>query len=311
MAWARIDDHMPEHPRMVQAGPLAMAMQLAGICYCNRNLTDGFVPAAVVPTLLNLEGYSWCGRRVTWKLIVETLVREGAWVVRESGWEIHDYLVFQPSRAQVQAERDDAKRRMCEHRAKRQRSSQDVRPNNLRSSDNPDPDPDPDPDRYISVPAGPHPEQPPMAASGAVAESTTAAPTPDGDAVRRGKPAIPVDAAVKRVMDAWNAAWTPVPWPKPKALTPKRQAHILARLRSFGVDELCAAVANMRQSEYHTGANDRGWVADPEFLFRSRETVERFLSPPQPEARASPAAPKAWGIIAQLGAGGGLRAQRE
>ena len=44
MAWVKIDDHFDEHPKIAQAGPLAVAVWLAGLAYCNRNLTDGFIP---------------------------------------------------------------------------------------------------------------------------------------------------------------------------------------------------------------------------------------------------------------------------
>lgn len=55
MPWVRIDDGMPQHPKVAAAGPLAFALQIAGLCYCNRNLTDGFIPRAVARTLLDWE----------------------------------------------------------------------------------------------------------------------------------------------------------------------------------------------------------------------------------------------------------------
>jgi len=44
MAWVRIDAHVDEHPKLVQGGPLGWAMWMAGLAYCNRNLSDGFMP---------------------------------------------------------------------------------------------------------------------------------------------------------------------------------------------------------------------------------------------------------------------------
>lgn len=106
MPWVKIDDQMPEHEKLVNAGPLAMALDFAGICYCNRLLTDGFVPGAQVPKLLNLEGYSFAGRRVTWRFLVEALIREGRWEEVEGGYQIHDYGIYQPTKDQVMAERE-------------------------------------------------------------------------------------------------------------------------------------------------------------------------------------------------------------
>lgn len=101
--------------------------------------------------------------------------------------------------------------------------------------------------------------------------------------------------APQRIMDAWNERWVPDPWAKALRLTDKRRKHIQARLKTFTEAELLEAVRSMRLSPYHCGQNDRGWVADPEFLFREDGQVEKFLNrQPQlrpvqsPPARASP-----------------------
>lgn len=120
MAWVRIDDGFTQHPKVVQAGPLGIAMQIAGLCYCNRYLTDGFIPRAVVPNLLNLEGIAmrvWDGELfgggedATWQLVVSDLIAAGLWEEVEGGYRIHDYLDYQPSRADVLRERGIARRR--------------------------------------------------------------------------------------------------------------------------------------------------------------------------------------------------------
>ena len=54
MTWAKIDDHLDEHPKIARAGPLGFAWYVAGILYSHRNLTDGFIPEAVARTLLSL-----------------------------------------------------------------------------------------------------------------------------------------------------------------------------------------------------------------------------------------------------------------
>ncbi len=115
MAWVRIDDQFASHPKVIQAGPLGMAMQVAALCYSNRYLTDGFIPRAVVPTLLNLEGLAmrvWQGELIgggqdaTWQLVVQDLLAAGLWEEVEGGYQIHDYLDYQLSREEVIAERE-------------------------------------------------------------------------------------------------------------------------------------------------------------------------------------------------------------
>ena len=99
MAWVRIDDQMPQHPKVVQAGPFGFALQVAALCYANRYLTDGFIPKQVVKHLLNdcLDD-----------LLADAenkVVQAGLWDVVEGGYQIHDYLKYQPSRAQVESAR--------------------------------------------------------------------------------------------------------------------------------------------------------------------------------------------------------------
>ena len=56
MAWVKLDDHFAEHPKVVQAGPVAGFLFVAALCYANRHLTNGFIPAAQVTALLPRDG---------------------------------------------------------------------------------------------------------------------------------------------------------------------------------------------------------------------------------------------------------------
>jgi hypothetical protein len=110
MPWVRIDEEFPHHPKVVKAGPLGMAMQVAALCYCNRYLTDGFVPRSVAATLLDFSGLGmrmWMGELAgggedaSWELVVGDLEDAGLWERVEGGWQIHDYHDYQPSREHV------------------------------------------------------------------------------------------------------------------------------------------------------------------------------------------------------------------
>jgi hypothetical protein len=48
MPWVRLDEHFGEHPKVLAAGPLAGWLYVMGLGYCNRNLTDGLIPRAMV-----------------------------------------------------------------------------------------------------------------------------------------------------------------------------------------------------------------------------------------------------------------------
>mgnify|MGYP001593683904 CR=1 FL=1 len=118
MPWVRLDDDFAQHPKVVRAGPLGLALHVAALCYCNRYLTDGHVPLPVAKTLLDFSGLGmkmWegdivgGGQDATWELVVEDLVAAGLWGPINGGWEIHDYLDYQPSKTHVEATREARK----------------------------------------------------------------------------------------------------------------------------------------------------------------------------------------------------------
>jgi len=151
MAWVRIDDKFTEHPKLVQAGPLGVAMQIAALCYANRHLTDGELPANIVARFMPTVCYDpETGEEITWRDVADRLVEIGIWHKTDGGYLIHDYLEYQPSKADVEAERAAARERMARIRSKRKantsRSSDDVRANTERSSPSPNPNPNIDDD---------------------------------------------------------------------------------------------------------------------------------------------------------------------
>lgn len=98
MAWLRIDDRVRTHPKIAQAGPAAAWLWFCGICYCREHLTDGFVPKAVVPTLaMNLPS--------PWKHAAR-LVEVRLWETASGGYQVHDFLEWNPSREDVMSQRD-------------------------------------------------------------------------------------------------------------------------------------------------------------------------------------------------------------
>ena len=64
--------------------------------------------------------------------------------------------------------------------------------------------------------------------------------------------------------------------PNQYKLTRSRKQKISARLKDAGADMLMKAIKNTAGSEFHNGDNDRGWVADLDFIIRSYEQVERL-----------------------------------
>lgn len=113
MPWVRIDDNFPEHPKWGNSSAFAVQWFVFALCYCNRNLTDGFVPNGValrlIPTdeSLPLEALPF---KVLQELELFGVIHQGA---RNgvTGYRIHDYLKYQPSKREVEREKKDAKAR--------------------------------------------------------------------------------------------------------------------------------------------------------------------------------------------------------
>lgn len=103
MSWVKLDDRFPEHPKVLSAGPVGLAVHVRALCYAARNLTDGFIPTGVVPSLTaDLGRVSRAAAASDWPAI---LVSTGLWDAAPGGYQIHDYLEFNPSREKVEAGR--------------------------------------------------------------------------------------------------------------------------------------------------------------------------------------------------------------
>jgi hypothetical protein len=132
MSWIRLDEDFPDHPKIIAAGPLAAWLHVKAIGYCNRYLTDGFVPRAKARTLESWEDVTplrdayatdaLTSEKVSDHLI-QRLVAAAMWRVVDGGYQIHDYLKFQPSREKVLAEREAERLRKERWRANKEEKS--------------------------------------------------------------------------------------------------------------------------------------------------------------------------------------------
>lgn len=207
MSWCKFDDRADGEKMALAAaevGDSAVAFWFRAVLHCSRNRTDGFVDARLVSRLTHHK------RPLD---VVDALVRakvrpDGAGLLTpcDGGWMVHDYLAFNRSREQAEAEdaRKEAERRAGRARAQAARDAkravydQTARAANVRSDHRP----------HESVPyeivprastrASPVPSRPvPSRAAEGACAPTAAAPLPDlaGEilsvATRLG---LPVDA---------------------------------------------------------------------------------------------------------------------
>lgn len=123
MSWIKLDDAILDNLKVCEVGPLGFAVHVAGIIFCARNLTDGKIPITRVGSLLDFSGVhidtanpiglpahgqprSMGGNVVDIDDIVAAIVAAGLWHPIPGGYEINDYLEYNPSKAEVMAERD-------------------------------------------------------------------------------------------------------------------------------------------------------------------------------------------------------------
>lgn len=96
--WFKVDDGLPDHPKVLNAGNSALGLWLKLGAYSSKQLLDGFVPEAAV------KRYGTA--RELQKLLVVGLLERAERPDYGHGYILHDYLDYNPSRAQALAERD-------------------------------------------------------------------------------------------------------------------------------------------------------------------------------------------------------------
>ena len=121
MPWVKIDDQFADHPKIMQAGPLAAWIYVCGLCYSARYLTDGFIPDGQVRKLADVDDVT---------PLVTRLVDVGLWDVSPGGYQIHDYLDYNPTGEQIKEERKASAKRQADYRERHRK------PNGRFGSDN-------------------------------------------------------------------------------------------------------------------------------------------------------------------------------
>jgi hypothetical protein len=122
--WIKVDERYDEHRKFAEVGPLGVALWLAGLAYCNRNLTDGFIPWSTARTLVSWSFLSTGGHEtqifiallpepdqeaipveVEPDIVIGMLLTSGLWDVEARGYRVHDFHKYQPTKADIEAER--------------------------------------------------------------------------------------------------------------------------------------------------------------------------------------------------------------
>lgn len=133
MTWAKLDDGFVDNLKVQPVGWAARGVWATGLAWCSRKLSDGRISTKAA-AILEFPPEA-----------IDELVAAGLWHVADdgNGWVVHDYLEYNPSKAEVVATRAAAKKRVGKLRDRRSRSdgSREQDHSSLDCSAPPDPDP--------------------------------------------------------------------------------------------------------------------------------------------------------------------------
>lgn len=108
--WVRIDSNFPGHRKVLELDPArmngAVGLYMLALCYADDHRTDGVIPTRAMRLITATDA---------WAEDAAELVRVGLWHETPDGWQIHDYLGWQRSAAEIEARsaaaRDKARKR--------------------------------------------------------------------------------------------------------------------------------------------------------------------------------------------------------
>jgi hypothetical protein len=120
MGWVRLDDNFADHPKVIALSDTAFRLFITGLCYANRQLTDGLIPYQMV--------MAWVGDN-PFKPSDE-LEDQNLWERVDKGFRIRSYDEYQPTRNEVESKRQLAKDRLARYRERNANETQMKRVSN-------------------------------------------------------------------------------------------------------------------------------------------------------------------------------------
>ena len=116
MAWGKVDDRLHSTRKWRRTSKGGRALWTTALSWCMSELTDGHVPADMLPVL--------DGNRAD----AASLVASGLWHTEQDGWYFHDWLDYQPSKERITEERAAAAERQRVAREKARDKRRDAEP---------------------------------------------------------------------------------------------------------------------------------------------------------------------------------------
>jgi hypothetical protein len=114
MPFGRLHEEAAGDSKLLALSDAAWRMWGMGLIYCQKNLTDGFIPAGAI--------FLWGVRAKRLHLVADELCaaqvpgKAALWSKAEGGYQVHDYLQWNDSKDEIVKMRADAKDRIARFR---------------------------------------------------------------------------------------------------------------------------------------------------------------------------------------------------
>src|SRR5678815_4332210 len=106
MGWFRIDDRADDNPKLLALSDGALRLWLMGGIHCAKHKTDGLLTQAAA-----------FGLRKFTKARLDELLTLGLWHQTDTGFQVHDFLDWNLSKAEIDAKQANGRARVQRHRA--------------------------------------------------------------------------------------------------------------------------------------------------------------------------------------------------
>jgi len=113
--WVRLDVDYFHNPKVLAAGRDGRDLHLASICWVGSQLTDGVIPAQVVPILIHdarIRG------QVHAQSAIDAVCAAGLWIPNGDGFHLHDFTNMNGTRLDAERERERWRENQRRHRAR-------------------------------------------------------------------------------------------------------------------------------------------------------------------------------------------------
>ncbi len=102
MSWLKLDDQIFLNRKVARCDPETKLLYIVGLTYCANQLTDGEIPEDVLPLLAGMAGIDKQNAKQSASKLLDVCL----WLATPDGWQIPDYLEYNPSREQVEHNRN-------------------------------------------------------------------------------------------------------------------------------------------------------------------------------------------------------------